>query len=260
MFFYDLETTFLRKGFKREDQQLFEVGIVKGRKTYSQLTDPVKGYPIISRLQELGQHPERSIRFWTKLLAGKGILNTAVKRKSIEEQAKHIDKVRKDFLSPEAAVKGMLAFGTGIWVAHNGKSFDQKIMQAHFVRYRLTPAIDFKDSLPEIRKMKLKTHSLGFVYNHLFGSTFRQHHAADDARALQRVCKHLKLFTAPQTTPLRSIRGIGPKSEQVFKGAGIASVEDLKAWIATHNRADWKFKVHHSSALANKMFKKFKIF
>ena len=89
MFFYDLETTFLSKGRKRKDQQILEVGIVQGRKTYSALVDPVKGYPIISRLEELGQNPERSIRFWTKLLAEKGLLNTADKRKSLEEQAEN---------------------------------------------------------------------------------------------------------------------------------------------------------------------------
>ena len=116
MYFYDLESTFLRKGFKRTDQRLLEVGIVRGRKTYSRLVDPVKGYPIISRLHELGQHPERTIRFWTKLLAGKGLLNTAVRRKPYEEQAKYIDKIRKDFLSPEQAVKGMIAFGTGTYL------------------------------------------------------------------------------------------------------------------------------------------------
>jgi hypothetical protein len=88
MYFYDLESTFLRKGFKRTDQRLLEVGIVQGRKTYSRLVDPVKGYPIISRLEELGQHPERTIRFCTKLFAGKGLLNTAVRRKPFEEQAK----------------------------------------------------------------------------------------------------------------------------------------------------------------------------
>ena len=32
MYFYDYETTFLAKGHKREEQQLLEVGIVRGRK------------------------------------------------------------------------------------------------------------------------------------------------------------------------------------------------------------------------------------
>ena len=32
MYFYDYETTFLAKGHKREEQQLLEVGIVRGGK------------------------------------------------------------------------------------------------------------------------------------------------------------------------------------------------------------------------------------
>ena len=81
MYFYDYETTFLAKGFKREDQQqLLEVGIVRGRKFYQALVDPLKGHSIIPRLRELGQDPKRTLRFWTKLLAAKGLLNTAAAR------------------------------------------------------------------------------------------------------------------------------------------------------------------------------------
>ncbi len=244
MFFYDLETTFLSKGRKRKDQQILEVGIVRGRKTYSALVDPVKGYPIISRLEELGQNPERSIRFWTKLLAGKGLLNTADKRKSLEEQAQKIDSIRADFITPEEAVKGMVSFGTGVWVAHNGKAFDNKIIQAHLDRYAIKANIIFKDSLPEIRKLQLPSHSLGYVYKHLFKSPFRAHHALDDAKALQRVCKHLKLFQKETPTKLTTLKGVGPKTEEVFIKAGILSVEDLSAWFLKGET--WKFKTYRN--------------
>lgn len=244
MFFYDLETTFLSKGRKREDQQILEVGIVQGRKSYSALVDPVKGYPIISRLEELGQNPERSIRFWTKLLAGKGLLNTADRRKSVEEQARKIDSVRADFISPEDAVKGMVSFGTGVWVAHNGKAFDNKIIRAHLKRYTIKANIDFRDSLPEIRKLKLPSHSLGYVYKHLFKHPFRAHHALDDAKALQRICKHLKLFQKASSTKLTTLKGVGPKTEEVLKKAGILSVEDLSAWFLKGET--WKFKTHRN--------------
>ena len=244
MFFYDLETTFLSKGSKREDQQILEVGIIQGRKTFSALVDPVKGYPIISRLEELGQNPERSIRFWTKLLAGKGILNNADRRKSIHEQADKIDSVRAGFITPEEALKGMISFGSGVWVAHNGKAFDNKIIQAHLDRYTIKANIIFKDSLPEIRKLKLSSHSLGYVYKHLFKHPFRAHHALDDARALQRVCKHLKLFEKNTPTKLTTLRGIGPKTEEVFREAGILSVEDLSAWFLKGET--WKFKTYRN--------------
>lgn len=244
MFYYDLETTFLAKGYKRKDQQILEVGIVKGRASYSALVDPVKGYPILSRLQQLGQHPERSIRFWTKLLAGKGLLNTADRRKSIEEQAKRIDEVRADFVTPEEAIKGMVSFGLGTWVAHNGRAFDHKIIQAHLDSYAMKDKITFLDSLPPIRKLKLPSHSLGYVYKHLFGHPFRAHHALDDAKALQRVCRHLRLFDTKTPTSLVTLKGVGKKTETVLKESGIHSVEDLAAWFLKGEK--WEFKTYRN--------------
>ena len=243
MYFYDLETTFLAKGFKRSDQQILEVGIVKGRKHYSALVDPVKGYPIMSRLQQLGQHPERSIRFWTKLLAGKGLLNTADRRKSVEEQARKIDEVRAAFVTPEEAVKGMVSFGTGTWVAHNGKAFDHKIIQAHLQKFALKTNIIFVDSLPDIRQLQLPSHSLSYVYKHLFGHPFKAHHALNDAKALQRVCKHLQIPN-PKATRLTTLKGVGPKTEEVFKKAGIHSVEDLSAWLLKGKK--WQFQTYRN--------------
>lgn len=252
MYFYDYETTFLAKGSKREDQQLLEVGIVRGTKSFQALVDPVKGYPIVSRLQELGQNPKRSLGFWTKLLAAKGILNTAVRRQDMHGQAMAIDRVRHTFVSPEEAIRGMVAFGEGTWVAHNGNGFDHRITKAHLRKFDMVPKIEFKDSLPEIRKMKLESHSLGHVYRHLFGGVFRQHHALDDAIALQKVCRRIKAF---QHTPLTKIKGIGPKSEEILKKAGIRCVEDLKKWIQNHKIEDFTFKVHHRKKLAAQLFK-----
>lgn len=256
MYFYDYETTFLAKGHKRREQQLLEVGIVRGRKAYKALVDPVRGHPIIPRLVELGQDPKRTLHFWTKLLAAKGLLNTAVRRKSLAEQAAAIDRVRGDFATPEEAIRGMVAFGEGTWVAHNGNAFDHPITKAHFERFNMTPKIEFKDSLPELRKMKLQSHSLGYVYKHLFGGVFRQHHALDDAIALQKICRHKKLFLH---TPLTTIKGIGPKSEEILRKAGIRCVEDLKLWVLNHKEADFTFHVHHRKALAKRLFKMFKI-
>lgn len=223
MYYYDLETCFLAKGRKRHEQRLFEVGICSGRKTYSALVDPTLGKPIIQTLETMGMHPERSIRFWSKLLIGKGLINSAVKRKPFEEQAKYIDAIRSEFITPRAAIEGMLAFGTGTWVAHNGKSFDEKIIQGHLDRFGLKPKIDFKDSLPEIRKLKLPSASLGYVYKHLFKTPFRAHHALDDAIALQRVCKKLgidSVLAGPPKTRLTTLKGIGKKNRRSADQSG----------------------------------------
>lgn len=252
MYFYDLETTFLAKGSKRKDQQILEVGIVNGRRAYKRLVDPIGDHPLLERLEALGQHPERTVNFWTKLLIGKGLLNSAVKRKSLPDKARAIDNVRVDFATPEEAVQGMLDFGIGTWVAHNGKAFDHKIMQAHFDRMCIAPKINFVDSLPHIRKLQLPSHSLGHVYKHLFKTPFRAHHALDDAIALQRVCRKLNISFGCSTS-LRTLEGVGPKREQVFKDAGIHSVEDLKEWVRTHTLADWKFKL--PKTMSSKIFK-----
>ena len=101
----------------------------------------------------------------------------------------------------------------------------------HLDRYAIKANIIFKDSLPDIRKLKLPSHSLGYVYKHLFKRPFKAHHALDDAKALQRVCKHLKLFRKETPTKLTTLKGVGPKTEEVFIKAGILSVEDLSAWF-----------------------------
>ncbi len=141
----------------------------------------------------------------------------------------------------------MIAFGTGTWVAHNGKSFDQKIIEGHLERFCLKPDITFKDSLPEIRKLKLPSASLGYVYKFLFKHPFKAHHALDDAIALQRVCKKLGIdgvLAGPPKTRLTTLKGIGLKSEAVLVKAGVTSVEELKDWFAEN--AKWSFKTHRN--------------
>jgi len=273
LYYLDLETCFLAKGFKRSDQQILEIGIVHGRRAYKCLVNPVAEGDLIEGLARLGQDPEKSIRFWTKLLCEKRVLNTAVRRKSIEEQAAMIDRVRHEMKTPEQAIRGMLAFGRqGTYVAYNGNSFDHKIIQAHLRRFDIPHRLRFADPLPFVRRtLGLKSHALGAVYKHLFHRTFRQHHALDDAIALQRICKRLNFTPSPappvspvtvprrgapvsRGTPLRSIKGIGPKSERVFLSHGIRSVEDLKHWVSTHKITDWHFNVHHAKSLARRLF------
>jgi len=258
MYFYDLETTFLAKGGKRTQQQILEVGIVRGRKSFSALVDPTMGKPILSTLEELGQHPKRSVRFWTKLLIEKKLLNSAVKRKPFEIQAKYIDSVRKDFMHPEDALKNMLKFDymvdSGTWVAHNGKCFDNIIMRAHFEKFGIKHNINFKDSLPEIRKLQLPSHSLGYVYKHLFKQPFRCHHALDDAKALQRVCNHLSILKNTETVRLTTLDGVGVKTEKVLKESGIHTVQDLVRWYTKGEK--WTFKTHRN--LYDSLYKQIK--
>ena len=255
MFYYDLETSWLAKGYKRSQTQIFEIGIVQGRRTLQMLVNPVGDYPVLHRLEELHQKPRKSVQSWCKLLCGKGLLNTAVRRKPIGQQVEAIQTLFPQMVTPEEAIRRVYEFGgSSTWVAHNGKAFDAPIVRAHIETYLPDAKLPtFEDSLSPIRRaLKLERHSLLHVYKHLFGTPFKAHHALDDAIALQRVCKHLKLFKG---TSLRKLKGVGPKSEEVFKRRGIHTVEDLMEWVRAHKRSDWNFQVYASQKLADRLFK-----
>ena len=151
-------------------------------------------------------------------------------------------------MHPEDALKNMLKFDymvdSGTWVAHNGKFFDNIIMRAHFEKFGIKHNINFEDSLPEIRKLQLPSHSLGYVYKHLFKQPFRCHHALDDANALQRVCNHLSILKNTETTRLTTLDGVGVKTEKVLKEAGIYTVQDLVRWYTKGEK--WTFKTHRN--------------
>ncbi len=73
---YDLETTFLKKGFKRKDNSYCKEAVYgKDNKGFQQLVNPINKYQngkqLIKSLEQEGQHPEKTVQFWTKLLIGK---------------------------------------------------------------------------------------------------------------------------------------------------------------------------------------------
>ena len=88
---YDLETTFLQKGQKRPSQRILEIALYKGKESFSAMINPCEKYSdgkeVIQSLQNMRQHPEATLRFWTKLLVEKKALPSHFKRSSIDKQA-----------------------------------------------------------------------------------------------------------------------------------------------------------------------------
>lgn len=264
MLFVDLEACFLRKGFKRKHQQILEIGMCKGKKTFQCLVNPCGEKPIIQELHRLGQDPEKTINFWTKLLIGKGILNTAVKRKDIEGKAKAIQEI-PDMLSPVEAIKKAYDFADhkDTWIAHNGKSFDFHILRAHLDQAELKHP-KFVDSLPILRSsLDLVSYSQPLVYKALFKDTYKAHHALHDAEALQRIWNHLKHTKSTESTEstkstksakstksikseLLELHGIGPKSVIELNKNGIFTIRQLTK-AAKEGRT---FKVVRKSVLS----------
>lgn len=261
MIFVDLEACFLRKGFKRKHQQILEIGMCRGDpkkgtfRTFQCLVNPCGDKPIVEELHRLGQDPEKSINFWTKLLVGKGLLNTAAKRKDTKGKADAIRKIAGDMLSPMQAIKQAHGFGGGTWVAHNGKSFDFHILRAHMDEAVLKHPT-FLDSLPILRKeLELVSYSQPLVYKALFKDTYKAHHALHDAKALQKIWKHVnptadsnkKSAPVKRGSELLKLHGVGPKSVIELNKNGIFTIRQL----ARAAREGKTFKVVRKSVLAN---------
>ena len=253
--FVDLETCFLRKGKRRIHQQILEIGMCRGKDTFQCLVNPCGDNPIVQGLKDMGQDPEKTIHFWTKLLVGKKILNTNVKKKDMQGRADAIRTVTKDMLSPSDAIRKAHAFGMGTWVAHNGKSFDFHILRAHMDRSKLDHPT-FMDSLPILRReLDLVSYSQPLVYKSLFKDTYKAHHALHDAQALQKIWDKVKPNTQDEhhkhkhkhkhKSELLDIYGVGPKSVQELHKHGIYTVEEL----AKAARAGKTFKVVRKSVL-----------
>ena len=263
MLFIDLETSFLRKGFKRIHQQILEIGMCKGKETFQCLVNPCDDKPIIQTLEDMGQDPEKSINFWTKLLIGKGMLNSAVKRKDMQAKARAIGEISGDFLSPTNAIKKAYDFADAkdTWIAHNGKSFDFHIIRAHLDKAELKHP-KFVDSLPILRSsLDLVSYSQPLVYKALFKNTYKAHHALCDAEALQRIWNYLKLSdlkpakstksskstgTKRSKSELLELYGVGPKSVIELNKNGIFTIRELTK-AAKKGRT---FKVVRKSVLA----------
>tara|TARA_B110000858_G_C17750881_1_gene449608 strand:- start:113 stop:904 length:792 start_codon:yes stop_codon:yes gene_type:complete len=251
MLFVDLETCFLRKGFKRKNQQILEIGMCKGKETFQCMVNPCGDKPIVQELQRMGQDPEKSINFWTKLLVGKKMLNSAVKRKDTQGKADAIQAISRTFLHPMDAIKQAHAFANPkeTWVAHNGKSFDFHILKAHMDQADLKHPT-FLDSLPILRKeLDLVSYSQPLVYKALFKGTYKAHHALHDAQALQKIWEHVEPETETKTktkSELLQLHGVGPKSVAELNKHGIFTIREL----AKAAREGKSFKVVRKSVLA----------
>ena len=161
------------------------------------------------------------------------------------------------FHTTKSVLTEALSFGEKLtWVAHNGKSFDMPIVLGNCDRCNLVPdSIRFEDSLPMLRrKLSLPSYSQPLVYKSLFSSSYKAHHALEDAKALHKILNFiadengdiLSLFKVKKlpikikkSSDLFQIKGIGPKSVKVFYTKGIKTKADLDKWVHTHDIGDW---------------------
>lgn len=273
---YDLESTFLKRGFKRTDTMIIEIALhgKNEKDSYQQLVNPLNiysnGLEVIESLDNAGQNPDKSISFWVKLLSQKKMLDTSVRRKSTADKAELLSDLlttSTEFVSTEKALQDAYVFGKDHkWIAHNGKAFDSKIMLGNASRLELTDqyeSVDFCDSLPMFKHYYRgePSYSQPILYKSIFpGKKYFAHHALEDSKALHKMISNasetfnkdvyslfsdvpVKKKKLPRYKDVESdlidIKGVGVKSTQVFIENGINNKKELNDYIDSHTEDDW---------------------
>ena len=210
----------------------------------------------------------------------KGMMQALARNDDDAKKAKEDIRAKDDsfnglFYSSKEAIEGMLkkAEGVDVWVAHNGKTFDEKVLRGHDHEF---DHITFIDSLWLIRHLKpgLASYSQPILYRHLFNKKYFAHHALEDAVALHRIMEHVldgkcvlesyqqveekrrsrkekklgkKNKVYPEST-LHRLKGIGNKTVEKLYKKDIKTDEELIALVNTISFDAWckEFNfVHH---------------
>ena len=239
----DLETTITGRvpdkvrprGQKRYETRLLEIGAIdwKTGKQWGCIVNPLtechtlrNSSDLFQHLRDIYQKPDATLDFWSSVLVKRGNITPAMiggespdiwLRRTTPNRAN--DFVRwfqsptkgPAFVSEKQALDGLMAFTHGqsrnTWLAHNGKSFDFKVLSGAFQRHH-TPIpshIYQVDTLHVFRRHipGYKSYSQPKLYKDIFGHKYNAHVAIDDARALARLCKHVnKLQSAHVSKPV----------------------------------------------------------
>lgn len=244
----DLETTITHKipdhirppGQKRYETRIIEIGAVLWHNpnlTYRAIVNPIgknvklnTSQDLFQHLRDIHQHPTRTLNFWSRVLVKGKVLTRDMFHQPEDPEvwlARRIDTRVKDFVrwhkypktgptfvSEEKALRGLLSFTekhtVNAWLAHNGHSFDYKVLQGCAMRCNMTipKHIQTLDTLKIFRKVVpgLKSYSQPVFYKHVFDRHYNAHIAIDDARALSDLCRHLGHNTVQHisTTPAKN--------------------------------------------------------
>jgi len=244
----DLETTIAGKcghripGTKRYETRITEIGCVNWQnteETFGCLVNPVpsdvkleNGKSLINWLKDNYQKPAPTINFWGKVLTNRGSLTskmfinpeppeiwnrmTAINKANDFARWHNNPGIGPHMLTEKEALQKLIEFTAGRpWIAHNGNSFDYKVLQGAALRTNVViPNIVKHDSLKIFRKMipGYKSYSQPKLYSAIFKRDYNAHVAIADARALAELCRYVanKQSTnkvprgTPATTPKKA--------------------------------------------------------
>ena len=226
----------------------FWIKLLIGKKA---LPSSVKRKTILEKAEEISTLLKRSdVALQYNKHVANNMMQALARHGDDEEKAKN--DIRKNeytfnqlFYTPDEAIKGMLkkAKGIDIWVAHNGKSFDEKVLRGH-------PKHDFDhvtfvDSLHLLKYLVpgMPSYSQPLLYQQIFTKKYFAHHALEDAVALHKIMDHALgekciLETYQSTVEKREKKRAGKKQQKyskvhpestlyTLKGIGAKTVERL---------------------------------
>ena len=224
----DLETTIAGKcdhrikGEKRFETRIIEIGAVNWcnpSETFGCLVNPIpeevslnSAKDLIDWLQTNYQKPTPTIQFWSKVLVNGNSLTANMflhpedpqiwLRQSAANKAKDFIRWRNNptlgptFVSEKQGLQQLIAFTKNRdWLAHNGNSFDYKVLQGCSNRTDviIPDSIQKFDSLKIFRKTipGYKSYSQPKLYSAIFKKDYNAHIAIDDAKALAELCQYV---------------------------------------------------------------------
>lgn len=233
----DLETTIAGKcghripGTKRYETRITEIGCVNWQnteETFKCLINPVpatvkleNGKSLMKWLKDNYQKPAPTINFWGKVLTNRGSLTkemfinpeppeiwnrmTAANKANDFVRWHNTHGIGPQMLTEKEALQKLIAFtGERPWIAHNGNSFDYKVLQGAALRTNVViPNIVKHDSLRIFKKMipGYKSYSQPKLYSAIFKKGYNAHVAIDDARALAELCRYVSNKQSPNKVP-----------------------------------------------------------
>jgi len=249
----------------------FWIKLLIGKKA---LPSSVKRKTTLGKAEEISTLLKRSdIALMYNKNVANSMMQSLARNKDDEEKAKndirkHDTSFNQLFYTPDEAIKGMLkeAKGIDIWVAHNGKSFDEKVLRGH--EGHDFDHVVFVDSLHLLKYLVpgMPSYSQPLLYQQLFKKKYFAHHALEDAVALHKIMDHAlgekcvletyqstvekrekkraskkqqrNLKVHPEST-LYTLKGIGAKSVQRLWKVDIKSRDDLIGLIDSIDYNTW---------------------
>ena len=273
-FCVDLETTIAGRisdtirppGQKRFETRIIEIGAVHwkhNQKQFKCLVNPIPKHSVLKKpedlfslLRSMHQKPDATLNFWSTVLVKRNSLNNKMflhneppevwRNRTIVNRAKDFIRWHNDpslgpqFKTESQALQELIHFTRSepTWLAHNGNSFDFKVLQGCAERTKniIPKNIQMVDTLKLFRQYipGYKSYSQPKLYAEIFKRNYNAHVAIDDAKALAELCVHVNQDTINQPIKKQPIKKQPIKKQLIFDKKNVKKVFNNKKHLKKH--------------------------